>query len=135
MRLIELEPVFVRYETRIETYAVVDGDPETWRARGCPTKPVTGPKHYSIPVKTVTEAQGIRFLCPACFAKNAGPVGTHGIDVAFHDRGVADDQGSHNDKGEPSRWHVSGDSFGNLSLSPSIDGGCWHGYIKNGAIV
>jgi hypothetical protein len=132
MKLTDLDPHFIRYETRIDTYTVIDGDHETWRARGCPTKEVTGPREYSIRVETLAEAQGIRFLCPTCYAKNSGPVGTHGIDVAFHGRGVLDHQGSHNSKGEPSRWHVSGDGLENLTMTPSIDGGCWHGHVTNG---
>ena len=132
MRLAELNPVFIRYETRVETWDVIDGDHETWRERGCPTKPFTGPRQYMPFADGLADAQGIRFLCPACFAKNGGARGTHAIDVTFAGRDARDDQGSHNRKGEPSRWIVSGASFDDLTLSPSIDVGCWHGYITNG---
>lgn len=35
-------------------------------------------------------------------------------------------------------WNMSGDSFDNLSLSPSIDAsasGHWHGFITNGEVT
>lgn len=132
MRLTDLEPRFVRYETRMMTTQRIVGDHETWRERGCPTKDVVGPVQFTCPVKSLGEAQGIRFLCPACYEKNNGRVGTHAIDVTFADRGVPDDSGSHNRDGKPSRWQVSGAGFDNLTLQPSIDCGCWHGFVTNG---
>ncbi|HEY1772412.1 MAG TPA: DUF6527 family protein [Gammaproteobacteria bacterium] len=89
---------------------------------------------------TLAEAQGIWFLCPRCFVKNGGPIGTHEVLVWFADRGVPAEA-------EPSpRWTVSGTSFDDISLDPSID--CtkdkqgnvahpeeWHGYLKNGEIT
>ena len=131
MKLVELEPVFVRFETRVETWTRCIGS--DWK-HGDPVEHVTGPREYSIRVSTLAEAQGIRFLCPACFTKNGGPVGTHGVEVAFHEREVLPNQGSHGSDGGPSRWHVAGDSFDNLTLTPSIDGGCWHGYVTHGEI-
>jgi uncharacterized protein DUF6527 len=137
MKLIDVEPQFVRYETRIDTWDVIEGDYETWRARGCPTKEVTGPKEYTIPVASFAEAQGIWFLCPKCFQENGGPVGTHQCDVTFEGRRVADGHGSHGSDGKPTRWNVSGTGFENLTTTPSIllIGGCgWHGYITDGAV-
>lgn len=115
MRLTELEPQFVRYENR------------------------SGEK-YTIPVQSAAESQGIWFLCPVCFAKNGGPVGTHMVDVTFRDRGVPDDLGSHGTDGQPTRWGVTGDSYENLSTQPSIhlpsEGGCqWHGFVTNGEVL
>lgn len=113
MNLTELEPQFVRYDTR-------EG------------------RDYIVPVNTLAEAQGVQILCPLCFAANNGPVGTHALDVTFAGRGAADHQGSHADDGKPSRWNVTGDSFENLSTTPSIHlkgSGCgWHGFITNGEI-
>lgn len=112
MRLTELEPLFIRYESR-------EAD------------------EYKVPVP-LAEAQGIFFLCPVCFTKNNGPVGTHGVEVTFRDRGVADDQGSHNTAGEPSRWAVTGTGVEDLTLTPSIhlaSSPCaWHGFITNGEV-
>jgi len=137
MKLIELQPRFVRYETRIETYAVANGDHTTWRERGCPTHEVTGPRHYSEFVDSIAEAQGIWFLCPLCFQTNGGDVGTHWCEVTFANRGASDEQGSHGHDGKPTRWDMSGTNFQDLTLTPSIDlvDGCaWHGYITNGEI-
>lgn len=140
IRLTDLEPRFVRYETRTDTWQAVDGDHATWRERGSPTKTVTGPREYSIRVATLTEAQGIRFLCPVCFQENGGPVGTHGVEVAFDGRGVEPQQGSRNHAGAPSRWGVSGTDFDDLTLTPSIDigrgDGCrWHGFVQSGVVT
>lgn len=123
MLLADLEPQFVRYETKIEWRTFVDGRRQ-------------GPVEYSIFCE-FQQAQGIQFLCPACFQKNNGAVGTHWVAVTFAERGATDSQGSHGKDGSPTRWSVSGDSYSNLSLTPSIllDGGCnWHGWVKNGEI-
>ena len=136
MRLTELEPQFVRYETRIATRTRVLGDPATYKS-GDPTEEITGPEQWTIRVATFAEAQGVMFLCPVCFTKNAGPKGTHLVDVTFEDRGATPEQGSQGTNG-PTRWTVSGDSFENLTTSPSIllIGGCaWHGFITNGEIT
>lgn len=124
MKLTDLDPTFVRWETRTERRQFTDGEREV-------------PVEYSIRVATLAEAQGVRFLCPACFAKNGGAVGTHGVEVAFVNRGVASHQGSQSRAGEPSRWEVSGNDLHDLTLHPSIDssgdGGCtFHGFITNG---
>lgn len=31
-------------------------------------------------------------------------------------------------------WRVSGNSFLNYSLTPSIDAACWHGHVVNGEV-
>lgn len=136
MKLTELEPQFIRYEVCRETVDVITGPDETWRERGCPCHPDERDREYRVPVTTLAEAQGIDFLCPVCFVKNGGPMGTHGVDVTFADRGVSDALGSHNDKGAPSRWSVSGSDVSNLTTQPSIfltSSPCqWHGFITNG---
>lgn len=122
MRLTELEPQFERYESR-------------------PSEPGGSPCEYLRHVETLADAQGIVFLCPVCFTKNGGAVGTHGIEVSFADRGVLDHQGSHNKEGKPSRWAAAGTGYADLTLLPSIlcdpakpacDG--WHGFITNGEV-
>lgn len=107
MKLTDLEPQFLRHEAG-------------------------GINHH---VDTLDRATGLFLLCPACFAKNQGPIGTHGLIVTFADHGVPDDLGSHNRKGEPSRWTVTGTGYADLSTQPSIDVGCWHGHITNGDIT
>jgi hypothetical protein len=87
----------------------------------------------------LSEATGIFFLCPVCFKKNNGPIGTHGIIVTFIGKDVPDDLGSHNKEGQPTRWNVSGTDYKDLTLTPSIDisrdsPGEWHGFITNGEV-
>lgn len=137
MKLTDLEPEFVRYEMRIDTWTRCLGDPLTWKS-GDPTEEVTGPREYKIRGVAFAEAQGIHFLCPLCFAKNGGPIGTHACDVTFTDRGVPDDLGSQNKEGKPVRWTVSGTTFEHLTTTPSIlleDGCGWHGFITNGEVT
>jgi len=79
---------------------------------------------------SLADAQSIWFECPVC---RSGP--GHHVLVSFAGRGLADDQGSQNREGKPSRWEVSGTGFDDLTLRPSIDltPSCpWHGFITNG---
>ncbi len=79
------------------------------------------------------EAHGVSFLCPGCFSRNGGPLGTHQVIVCFAGRDV------------PStflpgiaRWSFSGSGIDDLTVTPSVlvGGGCaWHGFVQNGAIV
>lgn len=80
------------------------------------------------------EAQGIIFACPYHYRKNGGLVGTHSILIWFAGRGVPDEY-------TPlPRWSIAGgDSFDNLSVTPSIDltrgeSDEWHGFITNGQV-
>lgn len=134
MRLSELEPEFSRVDERIEPRQVILGDHETWRERGCPTQEVVGPVIYHCNVKTLEEAQQIMFLCPACFTKNGGPENTHSVLVGFHGRDLLPHQSSQSRDKQPSRWNVAGTGTADLTLNPSIDCECWHGWIKNGEI-
>jgi hypothetical protein len=80
-------------------------------------------------VDTLAEAEGIKFLCPYCFRKNNGAVGTHSIIIWFEGRGAPPEW-------EPlPRWRVSGTGYGDLTITPSIlDSECWHGYVTKGEI-
>ena len=86
-------------------------------------------------VESLAEAQGVQFLCPACFEKNHGPVGTHCCLCWFSDHGVSDDEVP-----TGGRWVPSGAGLEDLSLSPSImspsDPGCagWHGFLEQGKV-
>ena len=94
--------------------------------------------HYSEPPEyhegtlTIENAQGVLFLCPVCFKKNGGPVGTESVLCWFKGHGVPDDA-----KPGPGRWTASGTDFNDLTLSPSInvDHEHWHGWIKNGEVT
>jgi len=81
---------------------------------------------------SVTDAQGVLFLCPVCFVKNGGPIGTESVLCWFRDRGVPDAA-----LPGPGRWQASGTSFADLTLSPSVnvDHEHWHGWIKNGEVT
>lgn len=59
-------------------------------------------------------ADTLRFDCPACL----GTSHQHGIRIPM----VGGD------------WTVSGDFPDAITVHPSIDAGCWHGFIKNGEI-
>lgn len=81
------------------------------------------------------EADGIMFLCPVCFAKNNGPVGTHSI-ICWQPHVDP------NRDPKPGRWAFQGTGIGDLTLvaaSSSIylngGGGCQaHFFIRNGNI-
>jgi hypothetical protein len=105
MKLIELEPHLLKIESLTSYHRIDD----------------------------VTQAQGIMFLCPKCYATNNGPVGMHSVLCWFANKGVP---------GEltpgPGRWSASGTDYTNLTLSPSVHltgPGCgWHGFITNGEV-
>lgn len=89
--------------------------------------------HYEDKVDRQADAQGVRILCPKCFAENGGPVGTHSVLVPFADRGVPPDA-----MPQMPRWAATGNTFEDLSTTPSIliVGGCgWHGFITNGDVT
>lgn len=126
MKLTDLEAEFVRYEHRNE------GSPCICPAGGNFGDPY--PHEVRIPVPDLAQAQGLWLLCPACFQKNGGAVGTHMVEVTFRDRGAQDNQGSQSRNGGPSRWAMSGTGLHDLSLSPSVDCGCWHGFIGSNGV-
>lgn len=112
MRLTELEGEFIRREVR-------DGHV------------------YHVPVATLAEAQGVKFLCPKCYADNRGPVGTHLVVCWSRSRGIPDDA-----KPGPGRWMLEGTGLDDLTLngdppgnarSVALEGGCaWHGFVTMG---
>jgi hypothetical protein len=69
----------------------------------------------------LTEAQGLRFLCPKCDP-------AHYILVWFKDKLVPTNE-------EPNgRWTATGTGYLDLTLTPSINIlSCWHGFITNGS--
>ena len=87
-------------------------------------------------------ADGIVFWCPCGYGKSEFPLEgdrPHSILISFANpinaSIVSPDSGSQTRFGKPSRWIVGGTGFDDLSLSPSIDNDCWHGYIMNGVIL
>ena len=85
-------------------------------------------EHFQMEGVSFAQADGVIFLCPLCYAKNGGEVGTHSVLVWFAGRKVPAEV-----RPLP-RWAVSGTSVDDLTLSPSIDlrGGDWHGWVRNG---
>jgi len=78
-------------------------------------------------------AQGIQFLCPACFVANGGSYGTHAVRCWFRGHSVPDDE-----KPGPARWAMSGTGLADLTLTPSVLllGGCgWHGFVTSGSVT
>lgn len=91
-------------------------------------------------VKTVAEADLLTFLCPLCFAKNGGAVGTHAVMVSFAGRNVPDAAGTRDNTGKPSRWTMqSGTGLDDLVLTPSIllslNECRWHGFVGSNGIA
>lgn len=90
--------------------------------------PMGSPVRRTREVATRAEANGVRFLCPGCYAKNNGPEGTHVVQVWF--AGVPLDVSP-----GPGRWEVTGDTLDTLTLSPSVwlMKSCgWHGWVRGG---
>lgn len=93
---------------------------------------ITEPGHY-LYVDSLADAQGVMFLCPACFQAHGGAVGTHMILCWFSGRGVSDTETP-----GPGRWAPTGTGIDDLTLRPSVlitkDGGCvgWHGFVTHG---
>ena len=88
--------------------------------------------------ETLAEAAGVIFLCPVCFEKNKGPVGTHAI-LCWN--GTVPEEFSPG----PGRWDMQGTGFEDLTLvgangkSDSVQltskGGCQaHFHVRNGMI-
>ncbi|EKD22712.1 MAG: hypothetical protein ACD_84C00001G0004 [uncultured bacterium] len=132
MRLSELKPQFIRYEVGIASKhhgRKLDDGTIQWGGF-----PVDMKRH----VDDIADAQGVYFLCPKCFIKNNGPKGTHICEVTFRNKGVLDNQGTHNTNGIPVRWNVTGNDFNDITTTPSvlIQSGCgWHGFITNGEVT
>lgn len=93
--------------------------------------------------------QGLTFLCPHCKAIRLGvffdqPIcGCKPVDLDFYQKSQRDvDSPLHSPELHDVHmgrvlWHREGDSFENLTLTPSVDAsafGHWHGFITGGEI-
>jgi hypothetical protein len=90
---------------------------------------------YIVRVDTLGEADGVLFLCPKCFAVNAGHAGTHSVICWFVGK-VTDDV-----EPKPGRWTPTGTGLADLTFVPGsgrtesvlLTSGCdWHGFVRNG---
>lgn len=116
MKLIELQPQFLRYERGVDDVV------------------------HMVHVDAIEQAQGITFLCPKCFAANGGTRGTHGVICWSRARGTPDDA-----LPGPGRWKLDGTGYHDLSLNADppatarsvlLTGGCgWHGYVTAGEVT
>jgi len=104
---------------------------------------ITEDKSYRY-LDSIEGAQGIFLWCPCGHGKAEFPLDggrPYGLLLPFRNpRGapIAPDSFNKQEDGRTPRWDMSGDSVGNLSLSPSVSTGkpeCWHGYIQNGGIT
>lgn len=126
MKLTDLEPEWVNYGSAgsfhrfSDTHSHVDYDKE---------EVAEGFHDYS---EEFTQADGVLFLCPICFKKNNGPVGTESVLCWFRNRPNVPADATPG----PGRWVASGTSFDDLTLSPSVnvDHEHWHGFITNGEV-
>lgn len=140
LKLADLEPRFIRYEERLDTWTVVDRQPLPGELlEHVPHHQVTGMRAFLPYVETLDAAQGIEFLCPKCFLANGGAVGTHAVICWSRSRGVPDRASP-----GPGRWLLRGTGFHDLTLdaepgqsrSVLLLGGCaWHGYVTNGEVT
>lgn len=130
MKLTQLRPSFFKYKMGIASeYHGRPLEDGTIQWGGFPVDTF-------LPVDCIGEADGINFLCPLCYQRNRGEIGTHLIHIHFEGRGSPDHLGV-NSEGRTSRWHVKGNDFHDLTLSPSIHvkSGCgWHGFVTHGQI-
>lgn len=91
-------------------------------------------KTYRYEGVAIEEAQGIQFVCPACFKTNGNTeVGTHSVICWFANQGVPPEL-----EPKPGRWARKGTGYSDLSLGPSVQlvGGCnAHFHVTNGEIT
>lgn len=82
---------------------------------------------------TIADADGICFLCPVCFEKNKGPIGTHSV-ICWRPRVPQEIRPG------PGRWEFEGTSIDDLTLragssSIKLESGCQaHFFVTKGEI-
>lgn len=127
MRLTELEPQWVNYGDHggfsrfTDTHSHVNYDKDEV-AEG-----------YHDQAEDIAHADGVFFLCPTCFKKNNGPIGTESVLVWFANKpNVPADAFP-----GPGRWAATGTSFEDLTLHPSVNVAHehWHGWVQNGEVT
>jgi hypothetical protein len=130
MKLCDLEPAFLDY--RLDIADEYHGRPQpdgTVQWRGFSTDTFHEQSGF-------TGADGVKFLCPKCFAANGGAINTHEVHVYFGNSDVPAHIGK-DSNGQTVRWSASGTGLEDLTLSPSIHvvTGCgWHGFVQNGEV-
>ena len=93
---------------------------------------LSGALSYSY-TDNMVDAEGLMFLCPACFWSNNGAAGTHAI-IVWRPSVPSDVRPG------PGRWDFVGSGYADLTLkagssSVQITGGCRaHFFIRNGRV-
>lgn len=130
--LTDLEPEFMRWEKRFE------GSPDIAPAGG---KFGDAYEHVvHVPVESIDQAHGVKFLCPLCFERNGGKRGTHMVICWSRSAGTPEEAVP-----GPGRWKMEGTGFADLTLnadppgtmrSVQLLGGCnWHGFVTGGVVT
>jgi hypothetical protein len=94
---------------------------------------ITSPSRYSLH-DDIASADGIEFLCPVCFEKNFGRIGTHMV-LCWQPHVPQ------TVKPGPGRWNFEGTGYADLTLvagssSVQLMGGCnAHFWVRGGEIV
>lgn len=134
MRLVELEPQFIRVEMPVTTWHRVKAGVDPLKYTEADIEEVTGPKEHWAHCDFAS-AHGIVFLCPVHVHLDG-----HSTVWAFEGRGCPPGMLSHNKEGRDTRWQVSGTGYDDLTMSPSLqvqaEPYCSaHFHVKNGEIT
>lgn len=128
MRLLDLDPKWVNYAEgggiweRGDVHSHVAYHPDSEGDVDAPAS-----------TTDFASADGVMFLCPACFVKNGGAVGTEEVCIWFAGRSNVPADAVPG----PGRWTASGTSFDDLTLTPSVnvDHEHWHGFLRAGEVT
>jgi hypothetical protein len=90
---------------------------------------------------SVDGAQGILFLCPVCWQKNGGPVGTESM-ICWFTNPLNAQQVPDSAYPGPGRWRRDGETLDTLTLGPGVTGARSvmvtnhaHYYVTNGEVT
>lgn len=127
MKLTELDPVWVNYVEGGRMWE--HGDAHSHVAYHADSE---GEVDAPADTTDLAHADGVIFMCPRCFVKNEGVIGTERVCVWFSGRAAVPAEALPG----PGRWNATGTSFDDLTLTPSVnvDHEHWHGFITNGEI-
>jgi hypothetical protein len=114
-----LPPVYTLRELQGHFVRMLPGKRQTWRE-----------------TKSIKNADGLSYLCPVCFHRNKGSVGTEHILNWFLERGVPASFTP-----GPGRWAFKGTSLDDITFIGTENHSYsvaiiehWHGYVENGTV-
>lgn len=124
MKLRDLDGAFLKYAPYPDTWTVQNQNGSI--------EQVSGIRDSYKRVETLSDADGVSFLCPGCWIKNSGPVGTDTVICWF--KGKVPEKLSPS----PGRWNPSGTGLDDLTfIGPgaySVGHPHFHGYVENGEV-